>query len=172
MEESLIQNYYSGHFEELLKYTVKSLHNAGCKCDIIADAEDIVQDAFVRLLNNKSPIIPVSLPALAYRIVSNRITDYLRHKQHAECHEKYVKCSQSAVDNDTYSYFSARQIEEQLEMRMARMNSKSAQIIRMSIFEGRKVGEISKELNINYKTVEAKLYEARKDIRNYMQALR
>ena len=152
-KQTLITNYYIAHRDELLAYAVSRL---GDSCL----AEDIVQNVFLRLLT--------SVPALVFAMTRNQVYDYFRHHTAVEQYEHYIKgvCSELTTDE---SILSAREVMEQLERGLARLPENCREIYRLHIYDGMKVGEISRELGEGYKSVEHRLGAARKAIRQYLQ---
>ena len=66
---SIIADYYSEHYNELKLYVMSRSLPAD-------EAEDIVQNTFVRLLRGDKMITPVTLPCFVYTIAKNLIIDY------------------------------------------------------------------------------------------------
>ena len=160
-KQTLITNYYIAHRDELLAYAVSRL---GDSCL----AEDIVQNVFLRLLTSDKVISAVTLPALVFAMTRNQVYDYFRHHIAVEQYEHYIKgvCSELTTDE---SILSAREVMEQLERGLARLPENCREIYRLHIYDGMKVGEISRELGEGYKSVEHRLGAARKAIRQYLQ---
>ena len=160
-KHTLITNYYIAHRDELLAYAVSRL---GDSCQ----AEDIVQNVFLRLLTSDKVISAVTLPALVFAMTRNQVYDYFRHHTAVEQYEHYIKgvCSELTSDE---SILSAREVMEQLEQGLARLPENCREIYRMHIYDGMKVGEISRELGEGYKSVEHRLGAARKAMRQYLQ---
>ena len=131
-------------------------------------AEDIVQNVFLRLLTSDKVISAVTLPALVFAMTRNQVYDYFRHHTAVEQYEHYIKgvCSELTTDE---SILSAREVMEQLERGLARLPENCREIYRLHIYDGMKVGEISRELGEGYKSVEHRLGAARKAIRQYLQ---
>ena len=131
-------------------------------------AEDIVQNVFLRLLTSDKVISAVTLPALVFAMTRNQVYDYFRHHIAVEQYEHYIKgvCSELTTDE---SILSAREVMEQLERGLARLPENCREIYRLHIYDGMKVGEISRELGEGYKSVEHRLGAARKAIRQYLQ---
>lgn len=160
-KQTLITNYYIAHRDELLAYAVSRLGD----CCL---AEDIVQNVFLRLLTSDKVISAVTLPALVFAMTRNQVYDYFRHHTAVEQYEHYIKgvCSELTTDE---SILSAREVMEQLERGLARLPENCREIYRLHIYDGMKVGEISRELGEGYKSVEHRLGAARKAIRQYLQ---
>lgn len=160
-KRTLISNYYIAHRDELLAY-------AGSRLGDSYLAEDIVQNVFLRLLTSDKMISEITLPALVFAMTRNQVYDYFRHHSAVEQYEHYIKgvCSELISDESIYS---AREVMEQLERGLARLPENCREIYRMHIYDGMKVGEISRELGEGYKSVEHRLGSARKAMRHYLR---
>ncbi|MBR1503273.1 MAG: sigma-70 family RNA polymerase sigma factor [Prevotella sp.] len=161
MNNKLITNYYITHRDELLAYASSRLGDSRL-------AEDIVQDVFLRLLSSDKMISEITLPALVYTIIRNLINDYYRRHATFEQYEHFIKgvCSEQTTME---SVFSAREIMERLECGLVRLPENCREIYRLHIYDGLKVGEISRELGEGYKSVEHRLGTARKLMRQYLR---
>ena len=159
--QTLITNYYISHRDELLAYVCSRL---GDSCQ----AEDIVQNVFLRLLTSDKLISEVTLPALVFAMTRNLVYDYYRHHTAVEQYEHYIKgvCSELTSDE---SILSAREVMEQLEQGLARLPENCREIYRLHIYDGLKVNEISQQLGEGYKSVEHRLGAARKAMRHYLR---
>lgn len=159
--QQLITNYYITHRDELLAFASSRLGDS-------RQAEDIVQDVFLRLLSTDKMITEVTLPALVYTITRNLINDYYRRHTTYEQYEHYIKgvCSEVTTMD---SVFSAFEIMERLERGLVRLPENCREIYRLHIYGGMKVGEISRELGEGYKSVEHRLGTARKVMREYLR---
>ena len=160
-KHTLITNYYIAHRDELLAY-------AGSRLGDSYLAEDIVQNVFLRLLTSDKMISEITLPALVFAMTRNQVYDYFRHHSAVEQYEHYIKGVFSELTSDE-SILSARQVMEQLERGLARLPENCREIYRMHIYDGMKVGEISRELGEGYKSVEHRLGSARKVMRHYLR---
>ena len=69
--KQLITNYYMTHRDELLAFVSSRLNSS-------MEAEDIVQNVFLRLLTTDKMITAVTLPALVYTMRRNLMADYYR----------------------------------------------------------------------------------------------
>ena len=155
-----LTNYYVTHRDELLAYVSSRLGNS-------VEAEDLVQNVFLRLLTSDKMITDVTLPSLVYTITRNLIADYYRRRTHFEAYEHYLKNTDS-IDESAESVLSVRDITEQLERGLARVPENCREIYRMHIYGGMKVAEISERLGEGYKSVEHRLGTARKLVRQQL----
>ena len=162
-KETLISNYYSLHRNELLAYASSRLGDKD-------EAEDLVQNTYLRILTTDKMLTAHTLPALVYTICRNLINDYYRRRAFHYEYEHYIKSSQSG-EISMESVFFAADIIERMERGLARMPKKCREIYRMHILGGMRVSEISEQTGQKYKTVENRLGMARKQMRSYLRAV-
>lgn len=158
---NLIETYYRDHRDELLAFVSGRLGGA-------VEAEDIVQNVFLRLLTTDKMITEITLPALTYTIARNLISDYYRRRNTYEEFEHYIKRSSDDYSS-MESVISAKELTELLERGLARIPENFREIYRMHIYGGMKVGEISQTLGEGYKSVEHRLGVARKALRSFLE---
>ena len=156
----LISNYYAAHRDELLSFIAVRITNA-------VEAEDLVQDIFLRLLRGHHLITPDTLPALIYTMARHAVSDYYRRRHVFEEYEHYIKCADSTSEIE--SLISARQLMERMERSLARLPQACCEIYRLHIYDGMKVSDIARELSLPYKQVENRLGQARKAVRQQLR---
>ena len=134
------------------------------------EAEDLVQNTFLRVLTSDMLVTEQTLPALVFTICRNLVTDYYRHRASRHEYEHYI---QSSYDRgmSMESVFYAADIVEAMERGMIRIPEHCRNIYRMHILGGMRVSEISEQTGEKYKTVENRLGLARKQMRNYLRAV-
>ena len=158
-----LTNYYVTHRDELLAYISSRLGHS-------VEAEDLVQNVFLRLLTSDKMITESTLPALVYTIARHLIADFYRRRNHHEAYEHYLKNTDS-IDDSAESILSIREITEQLERGLARVPENCREIYRLHIYDGMKVAEISQHLGEGYKSVEHRLGAARKSVRQQFRGI-
>ena len=156
----LISNYYAAHRDELLSFIAVRITNA-------VEAEDLVQDIFLRLLRGHHLITPDTLPALIYTMARHAVSDYYRRRRIYEEYEHYIK--RSDCTSEIESLISARQLMERMERSLARLPQACCEIYRLHIYDGMKVSDIAQELSLPYKQVENRLGQARKAVRQQLR---
>ena len=134
------------------------------------EAEDLVQNTFLRILTSDMLVTEQTLPALVFTICRNLVTDYYRHRASRHEYEHYI---QSSYDRgmSMESVFYAADIMEAMERGMIHIPEHCRNIYRMHILGGMRVSEISEQTGEKYKTVENRLGLARKQMRNYLRAV-
>lgn len=163
MNYTVISDYYLNHRSEICAFVSARIGNE----DV---AEDVVQTVFERLLCSDKMITGITLPALVYKVARNLIYDYWRHYRHVEEYEHRIMKTVSAPNctEDFEVVYSAKEISEILERGIARLTSRQREVYQLNIYDGLKVSEISKSLNLNYKSMENLLGAARKSVRQYV----
>lgn len=156
----LLSNYYSLHRDELVSYIAMRIADTD-------EAEDSVQDIFLHLLRGHQLITPQTLPALVYTMARHEVADYYRKRRVREEYEQYLRNNEHSAEIETL--VSAHQLMEHMEHSLARLPWSAARIYRLYIYDGLKVGDIAKVLELPYKQVENHLGQARKHVRAHMR---
>lgn len=137
------------------------------------EAEDLAQDIFLRIWQNRATINEVeNLNAYLYQAARNAVYQSIRHLllQH-EYEEKQHK-SLFQNHNDGYSTeeaLYANELELLIQATVERMPSQRKKIYGMSRQEGKSNEEIANELSINKRTVENHITQALADIRKVIK---
>ena len=157
MNSQIVSDYYTYHRDELLAFVSSRLGGS-------SEAEDLVQNVFLRLLTSNKMLSEVTLPALVYTIAQRIIIDYYRRRTTFDEYEHYLR-NTDEMDDSAESVLSIREITEQLERGLARVPENCREVYRLHIYGGMKVAEISKTLGEDYKSIEYRLGTARKAVR-------
>ena len=163
----LISNYYAEHRDELVSFIA-------VRTASVADAEDMVQDIFLRLLRDKHTTLLPSLTSnpspLLYTMAYHAVSDYYRRRRVCKEYEHYILKSDLGYGmSDVESIYSANQIMERMERSLARLPKACCEIYRLHIYAGMKVSDIAQELSLPYKQVENRLGQARKAVRQQLR---
>lgn len=157
-----ITDHYIAHRDELLAYVSSRLGDH-------AEAEDVVQNVYLRLLTTEKMITPVTLPCLTYTIARNLICDYFRrHNLNKEYAHEFAHAQMESYSMEPHIF--AKELTGRIEHCLMRVPENCREVYRMHVYDGMKVGEISTLLGENYKSVEYRLGTARREVRRHMQA--
>lgn len=162
-KNKLLADYYTLHRAELLAYASSRLGDKD-------EAEDLVQNTFLRLLTTDKMLTEQTLPALVFTICRNLVSDYYRRRAFRYEYEHYIQNGEDGFSS-MESVFFAADIIERMEHGLARIPENSRQIYRLHILEGMRVSEISEQTGEKYKTVENRLGLARRQMRTYLRAV-
>lgn len=145
LDERAFLELYSRTAVQLRAYVVRTLGNA-------ADADDVVQDAFLRLLRSPVPVADdQALRAYLFRIASNLVVDHYRTRKHEsrdQVPERAASDPDSALKLDVGRFF-------------RRLKTRERQLIWLAHVEGADHNEIASVLGLRYGSVRVLLSRAR-----------
>jgi RNA polymerase sigma-70 factor (ECF subfamily) len=162
-QQLIISNYYAQHRGEIVDFIAVRLADA-------CEAEDLVQDLFLRLLRGHQLITPITLPSLVYTMARHSVADHFRRRRVREEFEHYLTKNTDST-GEIESIISARQLMERMERTLARLPESCGRIYRLHIYDGLKVSDIAQQLALPYKQVENRLGQARKAVRQQFSSL-
>lgn len=156
-----------GQFESLFRSSYTSLvHYARRLIKDNDTAEEIVQDLFVRLWQDKEKIrIKSSLNGYLFRSVHNRCLHHIEHNKVIEKHAKEMSLEEdddSASPSDLIQY---KELHLKITRILDRLPERCGRIFCMNRFEGLKYAEIAEKLSVSVKTVEANMGRALREFR-------
>lgn len=155
----LFHLYYSGLYVYVKRYVDQS--NV---------AEDIVQDFFVRLWDNRKQIsINKSLKSYMFTSVRNSCFDYLRHCKVQQRNEDKLleRIKNLKEDNDFYI---EKELREKIDEAINKLPPACREIFVMNRFDGMKPAEIAGIRNISVRTVETQIGKALRVLRNELSS--
>jgi len=133
------------------------------------DAEDLIQEVFVKIWESRSDIKEhLSFNSFLYTITYNSILKHFRKKGREK---KYVDRYAAEIlkeINNTSEEVEYRNVLEKVKKYVDQLPEKRKEIFVMSRFEGYKNTEIAQKLNISKKTVENQIYQALKYLRAHL----
>jgi len=133
-------------------------------------AEEIVQDLFVRLWQDKEKIIiKSSLNGYLFRSVHNRCLHYIEHNKVVERHIEEVSNSKSESPENPSDILHYKELQAKIARILDRLPERCGKIFYMSRFEGLKYIEIAKKLSVSVKTVESNMGRALKEFRKELK---
>ena len=166
-EETRFEDIYLSYFSKM-KYFAKEY--------VISeeDAENIVQDVFVELWENKEMLnMHMNLIAYIFTTIKNECLNHLRHKlvvqeTASKLQEEYtisLRMNLDSLEAFDNNLFSDQDIEKIISRALDTLSEKCRTIFIMSKIEGKKQKEIAQELNISINTIETQMGIAYKKLR-------
>ncbi len=164
-------------YEELFKQTFSRMLGY-CKLFItdVSQANDMVQECFVKLWEKRSTIKPTqSVESLLFVMLRNRCLNYLRdHK--LQTIEKDIKTVKENELQHIYQLDFTGKEDKSLEESLIeairesidKLPAKRKLVFIKTKIEGRKIREVAEELGISVKAVEKHLHQAKEQIRQEM----
>ncbi len=158
----LIASAYAAHHDELLRFATSRL---SCR----QEAEDLVQDAFISLIDYEGIISEATVKSFVFIITSNKVRDALRRRvfrRNALAHKLHETERLQASTEQTTLY---HEVLSMLHRGIDRLSPACARVYRMSFFDGMAAADIANELHVSKRTVEAQLLTSRRAVRQYMR---
>lgn len=140
-----------------------------------ADAEDIVQDFFIKLWINRSSLtIAESLKNYLFTSIKNKCYDYFRHERVEErAKEIMLLDSENEVFTDR-DHMAESDLRELINMAIGKLPDKCRKVFIMNRFKHMKPAEIAEVEGVSVRTVEGHIGKAykllRKELKPYLPA--
>lgn len=159
--ESVYKQYYGLVFSIVRKMT-----------DNNADAEDIVQETFLRIARNISHISGINSMTKGYVVITARSTavDYYRKNKKNTVTDSFEEMEDIASDGTNIEKdFIAKQEKEDLCRALMRLPDRYKEILILKYFEDLKNGEISRILNVPKETVRKRIQRGLERLRKEIE---
>ena len=165
----LLFSIYFARLNDFAKHVVKD--------DAIS--QDIVQDVFVKVWENKAKIESLHLEAYLFRLVRNRCIDSIKHLkvENNRMHEIEISSRWEElyridfIGNEPYVLIE-QELKNKIEKTITDLPDRCREVFIMSRMDGLKNKEIAEKLDINIKNVERHLNRALQSFRkNFTEEL-
>lgn len=155
---------YQSHWQQVFRFSRLYLRSDD-------DAEDVVQEVFIRLWQIHERIHPGdNFSGLLFIITRNLIFNRFRRQIDPLGFKVSVLAALEASD-DIESEISARDLSEYIDRLVDLMPARQRQVFNMSRREHKSYREIAEELDLSQKTVEAHMHEALRFLRDNLAVL-
>ena len=132
-----------------------------------AEAEDLVQDTFTRLLEYREVICAETVRSFIFRIAGNLVVDwYRRHALSLKAQEFFDRCRLASGNNVTEETVRLNEMLRIERECIGKMGMRKSEIYLLYIHKGKTSGEISAMLGLSKRTVENHVFAARKMVRD------
>ncbi|RZK15934.1 MAG: RNA polymerase sigma-70 factor [Pedobacter sp.] len=129
-------------------------------------AQEIIQDAFVRVLNREKLEYVDNVKAYLYKYVSNECLAYLRKKLKDEKVIDKLKINHSDSSNTTSEAIDLNEINKIISLAVEKLPQQRKKIFRLSRNEGKTIPEIAELLGVSSSTVKNSLVIALKSVKD------
>lgn len=158
----IIEEAFKEYYSVILQYVTFRIT---CK----QEAEDLVQDAFVRLMEYDNMLQESTIQSFLFITARNLVTDYLRRYYRKPEMVSYIY---EGIPQSDCSPEGETVVKDLLMLERHKLSAFPQQrqkIYFMSRYEEKTLGEISEELQLSPRTVENHLLTGRKIMRNYIR---
>jgi RNA polymerase sigma-70 factor, ECF subfamily len=132
----------------------------------LAEAEDVVQDVFCRVLTNST--VPDNFRAWIYQIARNRSLDLLRARGRKRDDQVLPDDSQLRADlTGNLTRLVRRELRSRLHHLVAGLTASQREILRLRYVEGLSRQEIAQVLEISESLVKSRLFEGLEKLRDH-----
>lgn len=159
-KDKLVSDIYTEMYDAVRRYILRRIGDGRQ-----ADAEDLAQDTFVRLLTSDTEIDREQAPRLVYTIARNQVIDFLRHHASIRKAQEYFAGHAQRSSRVTDEQVAADELERIEADCIRKMPAKMAEVFVLYVHRGWSVPDISDSLEISRRTVENHIFRARRDVR-------
>lgn len=166
--KSVFDYFFDKYYQGLCVYAYRMLKSK-------SEAEDVVADLFVRILENRKTIrIESSVKSYFIRSVHNRCLDLIAHQKVKISHEMYQLNRMTEDDFHEYPLID-NELKQQIDRAIRSLPEGIRETFILSRFEGLSYQQIATHENISVKTVEYRISKAlgilRKELGDYLVLL-
>lgn len=162
LSDRLITEYYEEYRQSVFFYICRRIENR-------SDAEDLIQDAFLRLLEYRMMIRRDTLKYFLFTIVRNLLNDYLRRYYKRQEIDRYLYDTLPVTTVEPESRMVADEIRKLESRRVSALPEQRRKVYIMSRFQDKPADDIAEELNLSKRTVENHLFISRKEVREFIR---
>lgn len=139
----------------------------------IEDSQELAQDVFVSIWENREKINTIQLKSYIYTIAKHKSINFLKKRisanKYANEIRSYDELSLCSLQSDSVDSIFVKEIQESIDNAVESLPEKCKEVFLLSRKEGLKYSEIADKLNISPKTVENHMAKAIRNIRLLME---
>ncbi|MBM6946880.1 MULTISPECIES: sigma-70 family RNA polymerase sigma factor [Bacteroides] len=162
LSDRLITEYYEEYRQSVFFYICRRIENR-------SDAEDLTQDAFLRLLEYRMMIRRDTLKYFLFTIVRNLLNDYLRRYYKRQEIDRYLYDTLPVTTVEPESRIVADELRRLESRRVSALPEQRRKVYIMSRFQDKSAEDIAEELKLSRRTVENHLFISRKEVREFIR---
>lgn len=137
------------------------------KCGDMSQAEDYMQDAFIKLWDNCSKVSFAKVKSYLFVLVKNA---FFNQFQHQKVVLKYKNSQKSSIDNQSPEFLmEEKEFHKQLNEEINKLTEKQREVFLMSRIDKKSYSEIADNLGISVKAVEKRMHKALKQIKENLK---
>jgi len=162
LSDRLITEYYEEYRQSVFFYICRRIENR-------SDAEDLTQDAFLRLLEYRMMIRRDTLKYFIFTIVRNLLNDYLRRYYKRQEIDRYLYDTLPVTTVEPESRMVADELRRLESRRVSALPEQRRKVYIMSRFQDKSAEDIAEELKLSQRTVENHLFISRREVREFIR---
>lgn len=158
-EEKNFDSLFNTYYESATNYIYY-------KCGNLQQAEDIVQDSFVKIWKKCAEVIYETARAFLYTICNNALRNEFAHKKVVLRYEAIPKNDKDIESPDFV--LETEEFKDKLENAIANLSSKEREVFLLSRIDKKTYKEIAEITNITVKAVERRMSNAFTNLRRVL----
>ena len=131
-----------------------------------AEAEDVVQEAFIRLWENRASMSAARVKPWLLRVTRNLCLDRLRRRKHEEAVDEAILAADDCPTED----LSRRQVMERLQYELDRLDEPFRSLVLLRDVQQHSYEEVAAMTELSMPQVKTYLHRARKKLREQLGA--
>jgi RNA polymerase sigma-70 factor (ECF subfamily) len=148
-------------FRELFnRYANRLFHFAKIYLSNDSDAEELVQEVFIKLWDKRHSIIRNhNIKAFIFKVAVNKVYDKVRKKKLENVCDSLLKY-ENFSSQETWDEVIYNELQERVDYLVGKLPEKRKEIFILSRRNGLSTKEIAEQLKISHRTVESQIYKA------------
>lgn len=126
-----------------------------------ADAEDMVQNAYEVLWQNRAEINPDTAKAYLFKVAYNKMIDHYRKNSRMDLHESFEYLDRGVEEK-------RNNLKAVLEQALARLSEQNRSLVLLKDYEGYSYEEIGNITGLNPSQVKVYLHRSRLQLKSYL----
>jgi len=159
MDGAQFKNIFDQYFEAIRNYVYFMCSDSNL-------AEDIAQDSFVKLWNNRDAIVMSTVKSYLYTIARNLTLNQIKRNK---LKYNFLAQTEFGTENESPEFaLEQKEFKEKLENVIASIPEGNREVFLMNRIEGLKYAEIADRLGLSVKAVEKRMSKALKIIKEHI----
>ena len=148
------------NFEEIFNKHSQTLRNyIYYKCGDTQQAEDIVQEAYIKLWNNCAKVIFEKAKSFLYTVANNHFLNEVAHKKVVLEYQKQNISNNTTIETPQY-LLEEEEFHKKLKKAIADLPERQREVFLLSRIDKKKYSEIADIVGISVKAVEKRMSKA------------
>ncbi len=153
-DQSAFSHIFSAYYKDLVLFAMRYTKD-------LSNAEEIVQDTFVRLWEDHETVnISHSLKSYLLKAIQNKFLDWCRHKKIRQTYYSFVMERALRFETDTDKYVLQSELQDQIDAVLSSLPEEISSPFRMNRYKGLKYSEIADLLGVSVRTIEVRIGKA------------
>lgn len=144
----------TNYSDALYRFMLKTMRHT-------ADAEDMVQNAYEVLWQNRAAINPETAKAYLFKVAYNKMIDHYRKNNRTDLHESFEYLDSGVEEK-------RNNLKAVLEQALARLSEQNRSLVLLKDYEGYSYEEIGNITGLNPSQVKVYLHRSRLQLKSYL----